>query len=405
MLAIAGWSCSSSAGRHRASARLSRVAVVALLAAAVLVPAGAALLGPKAGRAATRPDCGTPTSPLAGAQISTMYNSRGLLIRRFTKAGMSPVFVGYADPHHTSVFPLLNSAVIQRRQVRDMIGSAIGAVNGDFFNATGGSEGVEVARGGSVVKGVTGTSAAVVSDSAGRLTIGQVTTTVTLRAKISATATSAVPAHVYNTVQRAANSIAVYDGRWGTPTSLRSFRWPAQPAVSYIVASGHVAKIVPGVTDHAFPSNGFIVVAQGAGITALAQAGWRTTAAVSLGVTAVTGSGARPYGAIGAGELIAGGGQVLDNACGYDAPTPRTAVGVQAGTGSVLLVAASGKGLSMRALNALMQSLRVVDAAIMDGGGSTVMVERGTKTVQLTVHPYRDEGDRPVPNGLGVFPR
>ena len=202
-----------------------------------------------------------------------------------------------------------------------------------------------------------------------------------------------------------ANSIAVYDGRWGTPTSLRSFRWPAQPAVSYIVASGHVAQIVPGVTDHPFPRNGFIVVAQGAGITALANAGWRSTAAVSLGVTATTATGARPYAAVGAGELIAGGGQVLGNACGYDSPTPRTAVGVQAGTGTVLLVAASGKGLSMRSLNALMHWLRTVDAAIMDGGGSTVMVERGTRTVQLTVHPYLYEGDRPVPNGLGVFPR
>ncbi len=387
---------------HAAGRRIRSRRLMAGLTTAVVAVATAGLVAarPDPGRAADL-SCVTSTSPLTGSSGKTYLSAHGLLIRRYVPAGKSPIFIAFGNTHYVKAAALFNPLIPQRRQVRDMMRSSIAAVNGDFF-AGSAAVGAEVS-GGVPLKGTDVLQAGLVISPQGIPTTGSVRLGLALRAKLSATVTTMVHPHSYNSVQDRSNSIAVFDNRWGSMPALARLRWPAQPAVSYLVAWGHVAMVTPGVQLHTIPPGGFLVVAQGEGNTELIKAGWRSGAAVSLATAAFTQTGARPSSFIGAGEVIMQQGLTTANACGYDSPTPRTAIAYA--NGMVFLVAASGRGLTMRELNSLLRGLHATDAVLMDGGGSTVMTERTTHPIQLTVHPYRNEGDRPVPNAFGLVPR
>lgn len=348
--------------------------------------------------------CRTPTSPLAGAHVSVVYSRSGNVIRKFTQPGRSPIFVSSADLRTTTVFPVLGRTVVQRQQVRAMMGAALSATNGNFFSAYG-SNGVEVARGGTPVKGTSVYQPAIVTDSQLDPIVSQVKLTISLHSRVNPTRTVVTAAQSYNSNQTVPNGLSVFDSRWGPGSLLSALRWQRQPAVSYIVSGGRVVSVVPGVSSSAIPAGGFIVVAQGGANGQLIAAGWRKGTTVARFVSAQSPDTDRILAAVGAGSVTLQGGEPLGSACGYDGATPRTLFGILRGGRTAVLVAASGQGLTMREANALLQTLGVDAAADLDGGGSTVMTMRTTGPVQLTLHPYLHEGDRPVPDGIGVFAR
>lgn len=95
--------------------------------------------------------------------------------------------------------------------------------------------------------------------------------------------------------------------------------------------------------------------------------------------------------------LVQGGAAAYSN---NDAPTRRTAVGIDA-QGRVVLLATPGIGLSLRELSAFLagEEVALVDAFNLDGGGSTMM------SVLVDSHTFLLPSRDPVPAVLAVYPR
>lgn len=390
---------------HNHRRRMPRFA--ALTAAAAIAAAGVALALLLPGRlvdarVAFPAQCSTATSPYAGAAQAVVYGQHGLSVRRYTKAGRSPLFVASGDTRYVSTGPLLNPTVTQRRQVRDMLGSGYAAVNGDFFTSFG-TVGVEVARGGRVIKGTSGLVWSLVTRPDQTVTVAQMGLTLHLNQRTS-TRVITTGFQTLNGPQTPANGIEVFTNAFGSGTQLAAMHWAAQPARTYVIARGHIAAIYSGVRARAIPAGGALVVVQGGAFGKVAA--WRVGSAVSVSVSAHSPTVPHVWAAVGSGGPLIHSGAAWGGSCGYDAASPRTVAGVRSGGRGVVLVAASGHGLTIRETTAFLRSLGVTDAISMDGGGSTVMaVRHAGGGQQLTVHPYVNEGDRPVPNGIALWSR
>jgi hypothetical protein len=374
-----------------------------LLLIAAFLAAAAAVARPSGARAAYPAQCATTTSPFAGAPQPVVYGRAGLSVRRFTKPGRSPLFAATADTHYISTGPLLNPTTTSRRQVRGMLGTAYAAVNGDFFTSFG-TLGVEVARGGRVVKGTSGWQYALTTAPDQSVAVARVQLTLHLNRKLSATRVVTTGFQTLNGPQAPANGIDVFTNAFGSGTQLAGMHWAAQPARTYVIARGHIAAIYSGAHARPIPAGGALVVVQGGDLSKVAA--WHTGSAVSVSVSAHSPTVPHVWAAVGSSGPLIYGSAAWGGACGYDAASPRTVAGVFPGGHKVVLVTATGHGLTTRETIAFLRSLGVAAAIPMDGGGSTVMaVRQPSGPQQLTVHPYVNEGDRPVPNGIGMWRR
>ncbi|WP_122816459.1 phosphodiester glycosidase family protein [Nocardioides pantholopis] len=87
---------------------------------------------------------------------------------------------------------------------------------------------------------------------------------------------------------------------------------------------------------------------------------------------------------------------------------PRTSVGIDQDTGTVLMVVVDGRqrprsrGLTMLELANLMVELGAEQALNLDGGGSSTMVARGAEGRMKVRNKPSDRRERAVPNGLQV---
>ena len=88
---------------------------------------------------------------------------------------------------------------------------------------------------------------------------------------------------------------------------------------------------------------------------------------------------------------------------------PRTAVGIDRGTGQVLLVAVDGRqdfsrGLTLVELARLMRRLGAESALNLDGGGSTTLAGLGRDRTELRVlNSPSDGSQRSIPDGIAVL--
>lgn len=377
--------------------------IASAVATALATVAILALLAHPASAAAGYPSrCATATSPYSGAAQALVYGKPGLSVRRYTKPGRSPLFTETADTRYISTGPLLNPVVNQRRQVRSMLGTAYAGVNGDFFTSFG-AAGVEVARGGRVVKGTSGLQWALTTAPDQSVKVAQVALTLHLNRKVDSRHVVTVGFQTFNGPQTPANGIDVFTN-WSDGRMLAGMHWAAQPARTYLLYRGHVAAIYPGAHARTIPAGGALVVVQGGALSKVGA--WRVGTAVSVSVSAHSPQQPHMWAAVGSAGPMVMNSAAWGGACGYDATTPRTIAGVYPGGHRVVLIAASGRGLTAREAMAFLRSLGVSQAIPMDGGGSTVAVVRqASGPQQLTVHPYKYEGDRPVPNGIGLWRR
>lgn len=375
----------------------SLVATAALIAGGIL----AVLTSHSAGAATAYPsNCATATSPFAGAPQPVVYGRPGLSVRRFTKPGRSPLFVAAANTRYVSTGPLLTPTVADRRQIRSMLGTAYAGVNGDFFTSFG-AVGVEVARGGRVVKGTSGLSWALVTRPDQSVTVAQVQLTLHLNRKLSAASVATLGFQTFNGPQAPANGIDVFTN-WSNGTLIKNVHWATQPARTYLLYRGHVAAVYSGAHARSIPSGGALVVVQGGALSKVTS--WRVGSTIGVSVSAHSPTVPHVWASVGSGGPLVHASRAWSGACGYDAASPRTVAAVRGS--SVYLVTASGHGLTSREMMAFLRGLGVSEAIGMDGGGSTVMVVRQSSgPQQLTVHPYVNEGDRPVPNGIGLWHR
>jgi len=346
--------------------------------------------------------CATPGSPYSGGAHPVVYHTPGVVVRKYTAPGRSPLFTAYGSISRVSTRPLINTAVVWRRQVRDMTGRSLAAVNGDFFTPYGPTS-VVVAAGGVPVKGTSAYQHALVTWPDQRVAVSSVKLSIKLNRRTAPHKAVTVLGQTYNAQQVYANGISVFNHYFSATYLLPKLGWAKQATRTFLVRHGRVVGVYAGVKVAAVPSGTLLIVAQGTALSKLAR--WKVGTVVSVAVAATTPT-RHPWAAAGGGTILIQNSAAGATACGYDAATPRTVVGVYPGGRQLILVTATGRGVTMRELMAFMRSLGVAQALMMDGGGSTVMAVRSRTGVhQLTVHPYKNEGDRPVPEGIGFYPR
>ncbi len=103
---------------------------------------------------------------------------------------------------------------------------------------------------------------------------------------------------------------------------------------------------------------------------------------------------------------------LVDLPCGADTLHARTLVGIRPGGQELFVVTAQGQtpdkpadlgGLTLRQAQGLMRSLGAYDAAMFDGGGSTLLTARIGKSYKMVSRPTGNV--RPIPNNIAFWPR
>jgi exopolysaccharide biosynthesis protein len=155
------------------------------------------------------------------------------------------------------------------------------------------------------------------------------------------------------------------------------------------------------------------VVAVGPDAPAAERARWAALRAGTVGDFGLGLFPARPREAVGGFPVLVRRGAVAPEvdtagAATFRGPNPRTAVGIAA-DGGLLLVTVDGRqpghsdGATLRETAELLQALGAVDALNLDGGGSTTMVVRGAgERLAVVNRPSDTAGERPVANALAV---
>lgn len=326
----------------------------------------------------------------------------------FGRTGWTRVHVLNADLGNASVgVDLIAAEVSDPRPLARAAGAqqAVAAVNGDYFDITEtyAAEGPEI-QDGRLRKGTNqpSTVAAVGADRIARLADLVITGTVTV-------AGTQRPLAALNSPTVPADGIAVFTPLWGSGE--RTLIQDPGPYTELVVAGGKVTAVSGRITGTAVPADGLVVLGRGAAAAQLAAA--RPDDAVTVAFAPQSDAPATLHMALGSGSVLVRNGTAIDfpPSTGNDAAKPRTAIGWPASGRRLLLVAVDGSanfsaGLGFDDMAALLVRLGATEAFMLDGGGSTELVARrpGDDTAGVVNTPS-DGGERPVPNGVGLFGR
>lgn len=337
--------------------------------------------------------------PVAPGIVLTSFDT-------FGRTGWLRVHVLNADLGRASVgVDLIADKVSDPRPLSQAADAAhaVAAVNGDYFDITEtfAAEGPEI-QGGKLRKGTSQhtTVAAVGADRVARLADLVLTGTVTV-------AGTQRPLAALNSPSVPADSVAAFTPQWGAGN--RTLIQDAGPYTELVVSSGTVTAVNSAITGTPVPDGGLIVLGRGAAAAQLA--GTKPGDAVAVAFAPRSDAPTDLRMALGSGAVLVQGGTAVDfpPGTGNDAPKPRTAIGWPAGGHRLLLVAVDGSanfsaGLSFDDMAKLMVRLGADEAFMLDGGGSTELVARrpGDAAVGVVNTPS-DGGERPVPNGVGLF--
>lgn len=326
-----------------------------------------------------------------------MYAQHGVAVRRYTKPGLSPMFIATAPLGNALPEPIFAATVNTRPGIHTLVAGshALVGVNGDFFHIGGDNlpNGVQVGPGDHVIKGTSRWQNAAITTTAGHLVGGQVKVDVVVLHGTQRYVGSAIndPAGMQT------NGLAVFTSRWGKPTQPLHSRagWR-----EYVVNSrGVVVAQHTAATATRIPVGGYIVEAQGASAVHLQVQGWRVNAHVQLRAYAHSNVPGGVYAAEGSGRRLVHNRAADIGACGYDTPTTRTVVGM-IGAKTFLLATSKGRGLTLRETMAVLRWIGTTEAVMFDGGGSVEMADRARR---LTTPLYGVE--RGIPSAWGLVPR
>ena len=356
-----------------------------------------------------------PGNAYAGAHKKHVVSAPGLTITRYQKAGRTPMWVTSANLAGSG--PQIRPGPLTPRHVSDrtsqasqLAGSrALAAVNGDFFNLGRDQSpwGPEVKRGGVVIKGFSAPKQpSLVISRSGLADIRVLPFDITLRhgkAKVKASS--------LNSANLPRNGIAVLTSHWGHAS--RRYLAASQDVREYVVNThGRVTAVHARVTGTAIPAGGMVIVAQGRAVQRLQLAGFRASVKVSVSARVRNPAPGGVYSAIGVGRVLIHNGMDDHLGCTSDRPVARTIVGIRPGGQQLFVVTAQGQtdsatsgfvGLSVRQAQGLMRSLGAYDAAMFDGGGSTILTARFGRSYKMV--SSSPGWVRPVPNSFAFWPR
>ncbi|GAA2071874.1 phosphodiester glycosidase family protein [Actinomadura alba] len=337
--------------------------------------------------------------PVAPGIVRTTFDT-------FGRAGWTRVHVLGADLRDRSVGVDLVAGKVS--EVRPLSRAAdaqrsVAAVNGDFFNITetNAAIGPEI-QNGTLRKGTTQptTVAGVGTDGLARLADLMIKGTVTV-------AGAERPLGALNSATVGADGITAFTPQWGP--ALRTLIHDPGPYTEVVVSGGKVTAVSDRITTAPVPDDGLVLLGRGAAAGWLADAAPGDDAALTFAPQTAT-----PLRmALGSGDVLVRDGRAIDfpPSTGNDALKPRTAIGWRDGGRRLLLVTVDGSasfspGLSFDDTAKLMARLGATEAFMLDGGGSSELVARRTGDSGVSVvNTPSDGGERPVPNGVGLFGR
>lgn len=347
--------------------------------------------------------------PVAPGIVLTSFDT-------FGRTGWTRVHVLNADLGNASVgVDLVAGKVSDPRPLAQAASAqqAVAAVNGDYFDITEtfAAEGPEI-QDGRLRKGTNkpSTVAAIGADRVARLADLVLTGTVTV-------AGAQRPLAALNSPSVPADGVAAYTPLWGA--GRRTLIQDAGPYTELVVADGRITAVHAQLTDTAVPDGGLVVLGRGAAAAQLAVAKPGDTVTVEFAPqtsapqtnASQTDAPTALRTALGSGEVLVRGGTAIDFPpnTGNDAAKPRTAIAWLDGGHRLLLVAIDGSanfsaGLGFDDTAKLLVRLGATEAFMLDGGGSTEIVARKPgDTGAGVVNTPSDGGERPVPNGVGLF--
>ena len=358
-----------------------------------------------------RQGCLPAANPYAGGSRRRVVSYPGMGITQYDKRGHTPLWVTTANLNAPgaamSVGPLTGPYVAARTQLAAQIknSGAVAGVNGDFYNMDNSPWGGVIKRRGGIVNSTTNVSRKgfVVANS-GLASIDFVDVRPVLRQ-----GRYSVRADSLNSHSLPLNGIAVFTSQWG-PAS-RGYLKARQTVREYVVDHrGVITATRPRSSKIAIPKGGLVIVAQGSALRRLNTAGFGRGKRVKLPSSATSRSGKGIYSTIGVGMQFLQNG--INLTCANDRPVARTAIGIRPGGREILLVTVRGQtdsatahfsGMSVREMAVFMRSLGVYNAAMFDGGGSTILMAKiGPKYQQFLGAP---KFIRPVSNSLGIWRR
>ena len=206
----------------------------------------------------------------------------------------------------------------------------------------------------------------------------------------------------HNSPSIEANGVGVFDKTWG-PTQGSSVTAGQKRVREVVVRGGRVRSNKTKVSEgQKIRGKGLVFVARGRATKMLkkVKVGEKATVIESVaGSPTMAISGDRPL-------LTNGARVVVDDKQMH----PRTAIGIDADLGRVLILVIDGRqsfsrGYTMVELANMMTALGAENALNLDGGGSSTMVGH-TAAGQLAVLNSPSDGqERLVPNGIGIFSR
>jgi hypothetical protein len=309
---------------------------------------------------------------------------------------------------------------------------ALGGVNGDFFNITESQHPGVAATGAPVGPAVTDGRPLKAAVPAGQrfgpaLPPGTSTEDVfgvagDGRARLDAlrlagsvgTAEGTLPLGGFNQYALPVGSIGAFTGEWGEASRLRATcgtdtdrAAPCSTDTSEVtVRDGEVVSASDTPGSGTIGPDTTVLVGREEGAAKLRKLSTGEAVRLTHGLKAASGTAYRF--ALGGFPVLAGGRPPA----GLDDRTSavRTAVGVADGGRRVLLLAVDGAsayrtGLTIAEVAGTLADLGATEGFSLDGGGSTTLVARqpGASGVSVRNHPSGG-AERPVPNGIGVFP-
>ena len=362
----------------------------------------------------TIPACRVPANPYAGAAQHRVMSYPGMNITQYAKPGRTALWVTAANLSapgaKTTVGPLTGRYVAARtRLAQQLAGSgALAGVNGDFYylGSDQSAWGTVIKRGGGIVKSRTNTGFRdFFVQPNGLADFGSVGVSPVLHQGRYSVRADSLDSHYLPL-----NGIAIFTSQWG-PASRSDLR-PRQTVREYVANyRGTITAIRSRASNAGIPTGGLVIVAQGSAIGRLNAAGLRLGKRVTRTSSAISSAGAKVYSAIGVGMIFVQNGQFRIS-CAPDRLTARTAIGIKPGGREIVLVTVRGQtdsathhftGMSVRDMAAFMRSLGVYNAAMFDGGGSTILMAKTGRGYQQFVSG--PGWIRPVSNSFGIWRR
>lgn len=329
----------------------------------------------------------------------------------FTSSGWQKVHILRVDlsSENVNIDTLMNKSGLSERQALSKMSlenGAVAAVNGDFFIMSNPSSPIGIQINGGKLISTPSNRSDMASFALTAENIPQILR-FEFNGKIIAPNGASFDVCGVNKLGDGYGKIMIYTSEFGKSTP----QVPAtSPEITYaVVRESRIAGIFDGRSAE-IPEGG-IVLAGGGGASSFLKNNFSVGDEIRIELNIIPDI-ANLKMALGGGAILVDNGKIpVSFSHNIPGQHPRTAVGFTKDGKKLILVVVDGRqaesrGMTQEELAHFMLSLGAYNALNLDGGGSSTMVVRepGEKTPGVVNSPS-EKAERPVVNGIGIFPR